>query len=448
MITKRADVDWPTVANMFAGGALTGAGVGATTSFLRYLQSLQEQAAKAQDTSYDDDVLYLNLPRHRGSTAPGYPRIKQAFVGGDPSNSAATFAMSGLGGLLGGYLSYNLIRNRYHKMRQKQLQKELDQAQNLYLGGLNTHAEFGKSAGQFSGVSKVFGAGYLATLLTALGSAVIANRILQKQFPAIKSPNRDKPRKIVVRSVGSPGQEVIDGPVSPDAVENLARMNMATKTASTLDFRNVVAAAAQGRVEEIKDLAGYGLDCLFDGVKGASERKSSAFRRNLAVNWVVADSQMRTALAPTLASNIHDMSPDFYWKAAKVPDSFKESLVGLAVSGTRQARKETYRSVLGGLKSASSISGVPAVDSMLLAHALQSMLGSEDNEQQPGTEEDPNSRNLSGVPTSQDSPDMLGKNGADLEAEDEYARDFLSQNGDLIDQAMSKVAPHLNAVHQ
>jgi len=157
MNTKQAAVDWPTVLKLMGGGALLGGGTAAGATLVNYLSNLNQKAKRKADTARDDDILYLNLPAKRASDA----------------NSSATLGFGGIGSLLGAVLAYKAVRGVYGNMRRKQLQKELDAAQNTYLGGLSQSAQMDKSA-----ANRLVGGAYVAGLLTILGSAIMANKVL------------------------------------------------------------------------------------------------------------------------------------------------------------------------------------------------------------------------------------------------------------------------------
>jgi len=91
-MNKQAVIDWPTVLKLMGGGAMLGTGIGAGSSLVNYLSNLNAKAKAKQDTSRDDDVLYLDLP---SKPLPAVPGVKQAASG-----SPATFAFGGLGTML------------------------------------------------------------------------------------------------------------------------------------------------------------------------------------------------------------------------------------------------------------------------------------------------------------------------------------------------------------
>lgn len=431
MKTKQAAVDWPTVLKLMGGGAALGTGVGAASTLVQYLNNLNMRAKKKRDTSLDDDVLYLNLPAAKEAS------VKSAD---NDRGTAATFAFGGLGSLMGAYLAYNLVRSQAAKIRRQQLQGELDNAQNTYLTGLAGV----KQASQFSGVSKVVGSGYLAGLLTILGSAILTNKILQRQFPSGREGRSTQPRKIVIRSQ-KPGmeKEIPAVGTSPDAMENLARLNLANqKSASAWGLTDLVAAVGQGRGAEIKEMVKTaGLDAAMEITKGASDEEYSRLGENLAISWLAHDPLMSEALAPYLAAQFHNDSPTFSKAAAALlanPDvdpQELDELVGLTEVVAREVRKEAFANITtkfdqaGLIKTAArSVAFNPLGEKLMVADAVTSLLDRlRDGEVSLPERLPPVRRRKPVRPPS-------------FKVEDPEAAQFLEKNKDLIDQALSAAA--------
>ena len=434
MMHKQAGVDWTTVAKMFAGGSLVGAGTGAALSFVRHMQNLKEKAKQEEDTAKDDDILYLNLPPKKASD----------------SASAGTFALGGMAGLAGTVMAYNMVRSMYTKMRRKQVQDELDKEQQIYLGGLSGTADpMSKQSSQFSIMSKGIGGAYLATLLTALGSAVIANRVLQKHFPPLKSPTEGKPRKIVVRTQrpNQPPEEEVDTPaeVNPDVVENLARVHLAAKEAATYDQRerhlslqddgieDLVCAIASGRGDEIRsNIQAMGVNATMDTVKGAHFEKLASLDRDAAVTVMANDPLISQAIAPLLASSFVDISMGLCKVAQNIEARFRDDLVGLAKAATHIERQAIAGAMVKEAEVSEDIPG--PIRNLFVAHTLSNIMtayGKEDDRK--------DIMQINGnVTASEDSPTR--KRNPTVEAEDDKALKFLQRNGKSIDTALAKVA--------
>lgn len=432
---KQAAIDWPLVLKMFAGGALTGAGLGAGSSFLRYLQSLKDQTTP--DSSADDDVLYLNLPEK--PVKPGKsPRTKMA--------STATYATGGMAGILGTILAYNAVRNAYQKHRKKLLQEELDKKQQIYLGDLTTQRDFAKGASQFSGLSKGVGTAYLALLLAALGSGVVANRMLQKQFPPAKNPNRQRPRKIVVRSKTPQGEEdrtiTSNQAVTPDALEGLVRTDMALPKVANADcsIADLIGAVAAGRGDEVlQNAMEFGLDSALDLVKGARHEKVSHLDHNMAITWLCTQPFMAEAIQPLVAAEFQDGGGEWYLKAASfIPEEYHDNLVGLLEAGTHEARKAFYAPLFEGKKVAMDL-GSGMLESALLSKSLGSILGNKQpgQDSESGLEQAQEGRQVR-QPGGTDTPISQDSTPPDIELSDDEAKRFWEQYGPSIDSAVAK----------
>jgi hypothetical protein len=445
-MNKQADIDWGTVLKLLAGGAITGAGLGAGTSFFRYLKSLRDQAAT--DTSADDNVLYLDLPPR---PKPEISRQKWA--------SSGTFAAGGLAGLLGTIMAYNAVRNIYQRSRKKQLQRELDSAQNIYVGGLSNQSDLEKGASQFSPLSKGVGTLYLAAVLTALGSGVVANKLLQKNFPPIRNPNLGRPKKIVVRNrtPDGEGDETVipKGGVTPDAVESLVRTNMSFPKSAQADgfTADLVMAAAAGRCDEIRDnIVDFGLDAALDMVKGARHDEQSNIRKQLAVTWVCNDPLVSSAIEPVVASEFYDRAPGYCKLASYIPEEYHENLIGLTAASSAEVRAGVFKRLVATMPP----NFVKAADStnmaadMALSKALRTILGPSSmadalsytltaaDRTQPGQDQQDTDMKTPGtqsnVPASEDSPIL-----PDVELTDDEAKKFWDRYGRLIDNAVRKV---------
>lgn len=429
---KSAEIDWSTVGKMMAGGAMAGAGTASVVSLLRYLQDLRTRAAQTQrpDTAWDDDVVYVNLP----------PRTKGAS---DGSNTAATFAFGGLGGLLGTLLSYNLVRDLYHKQRKRQLQGDIDKAQQIYLDRLSPVKE---ASGQFSTLTKGVGSAWLLALLTTLGSAVVSNRVLSAKYPALKSPNRDKPRKVVIRRTpaGAPAEETVDNvDGTPEATEALLRNHLANKTASHASgMADLVAAVSHGRGDEVLEALGQGgLDGLFAVVKGASAVESPLFKRDLAATWVAARPGLSDAVRPLLAAEFQAAHPGEYDVICKLAARDSEIvgeqlsvLAQLAVEVNRDRRADRWRPALSKSASADMLGLLPGpLDTVGVANELANLLtvNNETETEQPAS-------TLASASSRESTPITQHKKGLDFEMDDEAALDFARHHGDAIDGVLRK----------
>jgi hypothetical protein len=451
MSNKQAGIDLPTILKLFTGGALLGGGLGVGTSLYRRLQALQEEADRANNTSFDDNTLYLDLPRPAG--APGTKRA-------DDASSAGTFALGGLGAASGLYAAYNLVRGLYAKAEKKRLQRQLDEAQRVYLGNLGQQVELQKGAAQFSLMTKGVGSAYLAGLLTALGSAVATNHILKKQFPAHAAPERNRPKKLVLRTVERPDDPQAEvaqveptDQMSPEAVEAVLQSHLGSgKQAAHSGFADLVAAVAQGRAAEVKEtlikFAGCAkaqpqgpgeLDLLFALVKGAAQTPVSALAQELAVNWLVHDPLVSRALAPTLAAEYYEMSPGWCKLAAHQAPGVQAALLRLAETVTQARRVETFAPVLARLpswKEAAALLGDMGepLQQLVLADNLKNLLAPPGPEKEE-TESGPRPDEVNGE-SGKTSPDPSRPR---LEIQDAAAQQVASRISPLLDNVLRRI---------
>jgi len=108
------------------GGAAIGGSAALATSLMNYLNTLKQQGDAANDTSEDDDTLFLTL-RNKNQNAPnvikGTGTRKMASIGGGLALTGGALATLG---------TYSLVRQLYQKYKKKQLQSELDDSQQQF----------------------------------------------------------------------------------------------------------------------------------------------------------------------------------------------------------------------------------------------------------------------------------------------------------------------------
>lgn len=420
---EKSAIDWKTVAKLFGGGALLGGGVGAITSYMRHMDALKHELAAQHDTSQDDDTLYVDLKRQ--------PLQKKA----SDDASGSTFALGSLGALLGAWMAYNGVRRHYNRKRHEDLQGQLDQSQHLYVDALRNSVA--PKQASFPALSVGSGTVGLATLLTMLGTAAVANRALNKQFPALKSPDRDKPKRIVIQDAQE-APEVEEHPeeppvqeVSPEAREAMLRAVVQTpKTASAFNWDDVVSAVAQGRGPEIFDLCSNGLgDSVFDVCRGASQIKSSSLNRNLAVTWLASEPLVATTLEPAMAAAVSELgTPDLIKFASTLSPKAQAHAICLAELSAVAVRKQAMASLcLPDVKEAFG------PDELLAARAVQSLLSNNQESDQDDLEP------LRKKPSSQ------GKSKESNEPSTEEPHPLMEVHGDEAKKFLAKFGPELQA---
>lgn len=419
--SKQAGVDWPSVLKMLAGGAFVGSGIGAGTSYLNQLGNLKEDAAPEQD---DKNTLYINLPGKQTQVPPAKGTKKRA----SDENSAMTYALGGVGAIAGTYMAYNVIRNAYQNSRKRQLQKELDQAHQVYMGKLGDQASLEKGASQFPMLSKGVGMAYMALLAAGVGSGIVANKILDKQMPPIEEPNRFEPKRIVIRTKndqdgGEDKEASIDVEIGPDEIEGLLRYHLEdAKRASISGFNDLVSAAAQGRCQDVHDNIGD-LDTLFNMVKGAGLEVVDPWKRNLAITWLSTEPEISETLAPVLAAEFADACPGLFKMASHTEPRVHKALVGLVKAAVSQTRRAVHQTVWSQVKMAETMFDrfIPApAENLLLANSLREMLSA------------PDEKKMEGVSSAMSDSPKVHPPTANIAADDDAAARFLmSHKGDL-----------------
>ena len=266
---NKEDINWDRVGKFMGGGLMLGGSAAAGMALIKLLNRLYDKRDADSSTSYDDDVLYLNLD-------------KQASEKEANSTEALT---SYLGALLAGYVGYKGVSSIFNKVRENQLQKELDQAQNLYMSRLRGEG-FGKEAQDkkaYSNMDNLGAAAIGVPLLIALLSGVMTNKILSKAKPGLSKGQRpQKVRKLVVKSRNPDRPEtsvddVADMDPNGEDIENLMRTVMSKESSSIESgFADLVTKVANGGFDEFKDnFKKYGFNTAMDMVKGARFKKAS-----------------------------------------------------------------------------------------------------------------------------------------------------------------------------
>lgn len=421
---KASATDWATILKMMAGGGLVGGGLASATMLGRHVNVLRDEAerAKKKDTSQDDNVLYINLP-------PG----KKASANAD---TAPTFALGTVGALASGAVAYQAVLRAYQKHRKQQMQKELDAAQQMYVTSMDPKVK----QAAFSGSTKAIGSLYTAALLAALGTAVTTNKLLTKHFPPLKDPNRDMPKKIVVRTK-APDKDpesldytvASDKTVTPDAAEGVLRTHLADKKASALSgFEDLVCALGQGRGPEVvQALDNGGLDLAFSVIKGASADPVNRFDRELAITRLAIDPLFSNAFLPLAAAEVHEAGPGLCKIASFIPQPMQDALEGYSATATGIVRQKIHEPVIkcAGIKKAD-------LTEMINQLVLSSALDRAQDGQQGKT---PLDTGTNAVGRIESTDDKVKQPNTRMGAEDTDALQFLQHHGDALNAAVQKV---------
>lgn len=300
------------------GGAAVGGGAALVTSLVNYLRHLN-----ATKTDKDDDTLYVYRDNPDG-------QIKSAVIGG---------GLAITGGLLSTIGAYALVKKIYSSIRKKEAQDELNNAQRAFLTSQGykptSKKELEKEASNkpmsvFEGVTSIPVA---LPLLLAIGSGVVAHKMLDKAFPTTK-PKVKPPRRVEIidRPPVEEKEEVIEKPAfvrEDDGFEFLLRMLSLEKNASS-DVCNLIAAIADGELPAFKnsvDTVGY-MNAL-DTVKGASLRKINPFNKHMAITYLAKSAKLKYQTGVIAAGEFAEKHPHFYKMACALSEETKEDLYNI-----------------------------------------------------------------------------------------------------------------------
>ena len=301
---------------------------------VKHIQQLQRVANAQKGTSRDDHIVRLQI-------APPTDAIEKS-AGEDPDNMWNAAAAI-LAAVSGGTLGIAAVKKLQESFRKKELQQMIDRNQNMILrtkqderlirvGEDPLHGVIKDATSwldEYSVPSKGFGAAATVTLLTALASAVLANKVLKQQFPAAKPAKKP----LMVRIEGT----------QPNAMEGALRMSM-EKEAS--DTRALVDAYASGqRAGLLSTLEQAGVDAMLDLAKSASAEPSE-FKRTLACHLISRDPLFHDIAATLTASELADANPVMFKVASHIPAEMHESLEGILAGAAMLHREELLEPII------------------------------------------------------------------------------------------------------
>lgn len=386
------------------GGLALGGAAAGTTSLINHLKTLNAKAEAKDDTSADDDILYVNLK---------HPTRKQAADDTIHSVGMAGGALTFLGGYAG-------VKKLYQDFKRKQLQQELDAAQNTYLDSM-VPAE--KSAMSLSKtLDFVVRSPIALALLAGTSSGVLTNSILNKNFPAPKAPAGLKPKRLVLRD--SPDEdETKQAAILDDAAEGLLRTVLEFPEIGRSELPDLVKAAASGDIDGMLAAADQGVDALAAFSKSAKENPSPA-ARELAIGWLVREPELAEAVKLAAALEFANACPLMVTLAAGADEETASDLIKLAAAFCQEYRATLNITIPRTLSKSAEVSK-QAYD---LTDALRMGLESGKPEENLG----------SGA--SEDSTDAGGQRPA-VEAQGAKAKALLAKNQDVIDEILEPNSP-------
>lgn len=313
------------IKNYLIGGAALGGSGALLTSLVNYINTLKQQVPADKDKE-DDDTLYLNVDKSANESA------------GATDLAAGGLALTG--GLLSTLGTYALVRKMYQNIKRKQLQEELDQAQQSFLTDAQQEADAkSAAAGKPMGLAELaWSAPTAFTLLSAIAAGALTNKALDKTFPRVKKPKDSSPKRIVIRKNPKEEEEkdkeeekVASVEQADDALEFLMHLCMGSKSASQSDLVDIVYATAQGRGPElISNILEYGFDSAMDTIKGASEIAITPVQKQCAISYCVKNSALNPVVTLLAAAEYNDMAPKFTKIASLQNEDCLETLVKIA----------------------------------------------------------------------------------------------------------------------
>jgi hypothetical protein len=453
-IEKQA-VDMPTVLKYMGGGALLGGGAAATAALVRLLLNLNDEKNKESDTSLDDSTIYINL---KGTGKEQKKVKKEASVKEAVNSDTAT--MSYLGMALAAYLGYTGVNKVFNRVRESRLQKELDLAQQVYIDRIGPPpADFtDKEASVKSAISRPTFAMTVAKalpLLIALGTAVAAYRVLDKNSPLPKKTSV-KPKRIVLRTQKTRRESSIPEDLPIDDVESLLRTTMAKESrANENGLHDLVSHVSNEGLESFKDkFKNYGFDTALNMIKGARFDNKSALDKNLAISIISRDEMLKPSLELLAASEFYDMSPGIMKSAQALPLEIQDALLKSSRELLLQSSSEIFKPVLDELKRQV---GADSFEKLLQKKAVVGEIGtmmtlknmfmgkdnSEDSEDSEDSEENVENAGKLLVPSSKSSDDKeyndekTDKKKLYLQIQDKESKKFWTKNKDIIDEALA-----------
>lgn len=328
------------IKNYLVGGAAMGGSAALLTSLVNYINTLKEQVPKDAERE-DDETLYLNVGKSAGD-------------GSGPEDMAAGgLALSG--GLLSTLGTYALVRKMYQNIKRKQLQEELDRAQQTFMQ--NAEAEgAAKRANAIPGkpmdiAEFLWSAPVALSLLSAISAGALTNKALDKTFPRVKKPKDTAPKRIVIRKNTQEGQEdeeknaydkLASAEQYDDGLEFLTHLCMGSKSAANSELVDIVHAVAQGRGPDLTShILEYGFDSAMDTIKGASEVNISAARKQAAISYCVKSAALNPIVSMLAAAEYNDMAPKFTKIASLQNEECIDTLLKIAGTIGALNRAET-----------------------------------------------------------------------------------------------------------
>ena len=315
-------VDLALIKNYLLGGAALGAGAAGVTALLNNIGEINREATGANPLQKDTLKLTLKRPRD--------PQMKMANAGeGEQSSSFLRGPLALTGGLVAAIGSYAAGRALHQYFKRKALAKELEQAQSSYLTTLDPsqpetgHRKMAKPLGWDEALTSIPLTG---GLLAALAAAAVSNAALRKTFPDVKPGTRLGPKRVVL------DYEDDDQPPMTIPLEKAANAFLLDTVADAgiadSPTRDLIAAVAKGRLEELRKVASeQGIEMVMDVVHGASRTPASLLRTKLASRLLADDGLVGPMALFMAAAELTDAAPMHAKLAAFMEPELEQAMV-------------------------------------------------------------------------------------------------------------------------
>lgn len=304
------------------GGASVGGGVALATSLVNYLKHINRSQADE-----DDDTLYLI--RKKNPEEEGLP--KAASLGGGLAIS---------GGVLSSLGAYALVKKLYEAMRKKEAQDELDKYQKAFLDVQGYEkadkkavmAQKSASAGRPMSVSEgVWSLPVAVPILVALGSGVLAKKVLDNTYPIPKKKKVTGPKRVeIIDDADEIAEKVASAVPDSCGLELLYRTVQFKKEASSSisDLISAIAVGDAGRFEKAASEIGYA-DAL-SVVKGAASEDVDPVSEQIAITYMAKKASIAPQTALVAASEFAEFYPNFFKMACAMDEDRADAFVKIA----------------------------------------------------------------------------------------------------------------------
>lgn len=322
------------IKNYILGGAALGGSGALLSSLINYINTLKAQTADDENKE-DDDTLYLDV----GKQANEASGLSDLTAGG----------LAITGGILSTLGTYALVRKIYQNIKRKQLQEQLDRAQQEFIGGAEEEAMEAQKKAATGGKAMDLGefswsAPVAFSLLSAIAAGALTNAALNKSFPRLTKPKSLAPKRIVIRRKNKEDEEEAENEEEKnayeklsydqqydDATEFLVHLCMGSKSASKSELVDIVHAVAQGRGEEFTtNMLELGFDSAMNTIKGASEISITPQQKQFAIGYCVKSAALSPVIQLLAAAEYNDMAPRFTKIASLQNEACEETLIKVA----------------------------------------------------------------------------------------------------------------------